>query len=197
MMCATQRSPEKESFMNEYAEVIAPGSVRLERLLPGPLERVWSYLTDSKLRGQWLASGEMELRLGGRVELRFLHASLSPHPDPIPERYKSLANGHTFFGKITRLEPPSLLAYTWGESYGESEVTFELAARGADVMLTITHRRLADRGEMASVAGGWHTHAGILVDRLHGRTPPGFWRAHAQVEAEYERRFANASGAQA
>jgi uncharacterized protein YndB with AHSA1/START domain len=182
--------------MSEYAEVVSPGSVRLQRLLPGPIERVWSYLTDGQLRGQWLASGEMDLRLGGRVELNFLHAKLSPQPDPIPERYKDMEHGHTFFGKITQLEAPTLLAYTWGESYGDSEVIFELAPRGAEVMLTITHRRLADRGEMASVAGGWHTHVDILIDRLHGRTPPGFWSAHAKVEPEYERRFANARGAQ-
>jgi uncharacterized protein YndB with AHSA1/START domain len=182
--------------MNEYAEATGPGSVRLQRLLPGPMERVWTYLTDSKLRGQWLASGDMDLRPGGRVELRFLHAELSPQPDPIPERYKDMQNGHTFFGKITRIEPPALLAYTWGESYGTSEVTFELAPRGADVLLTITHTRLADRTEMAGVAGGWHTHVGILIDRLHGRTPPGFWSVHAKVEAEYEKRFANARGVQ-
>ena len=182
--------------MNDsYAEVTGEGSVRMQRLLPGPIERIWTYLTDSKLRGQWLASGEMDLKVGGRVELRFLHRELSPHPDPIPERYKDMEHGHTFSGKITQLEPPTLLAYTWGESYGDSEVTFELAPRGADVLLTITHRRLADRDEMASVAGGWHTHIGILIDRLHGRTPPGFWSAHAKVEGEYERRFAAARGA--
>jgi uncharacterized protein YndB with AHSA1/START domain len=182
--------------MNEYGEVTAPGSVRLQRLLPGPVERVWSYLTDSNLRGQWLASGDMDLRHGGRVELRFLHAELSPQPDPIPERYKGLEKGQSFFGKITRLEPPSLLAYTWGESYGTSEVTFELAPQGTDVLLTITHTRLSDRSEMVSVAAGWHTHVAILIDRLHGRTPPGFWSAHAKFEAEYEKRFANARGVQ-
>jgi uncharacterized protein YndB with AHSA1/START domain len=181
--------------MSEYAEVISPGSVRLQRLLPGPVERVWSYLTDAKLRGQWLAAGEMDLTVGGRVELRFRHADLSPIPDPIPERYKDMENGRTFFGTITQLQPPTLLAYTWGESYGDSEVTFELAPRGADVMLTITHRRLADRREMAGVAGGWHTHVDILIDRLHARTPPGFWTAHAKVEREYEQRFAAARGA--
>jgi uncharacterized protein YndB with AHSA1/START domain len=182
--------------MNDsYAEVIAPGSVRVQRVLPGPIERVWSYLTDSTLRGQWLASGEMDLRLGGRVELKFKHAELSPAPDPIPERYQDMKNGHTFFGKITQLDAPRLLAYTWGESYGDSEVAFELTPQGEDVLLTITHRELKGSGEMASVAGGWHTHVAILIDRLNDRTPPGFWTVHAKVEAEYEKRFANARGA--
>lgn len=182
--------------MNDYAVVTGPGSVRLERLLPGPIERVWAYLTDSKLRGQWLATGDMDLRIGGRVQLCFRHADLSPQPDPIPERYKSMENGHTSFGRITALDAPRLLAYTWGESYGESEVTFELAPQGSEVLLTITHRRLSDRNGMVSVAGGWHTHVVILIDRLNDRTPPGFWSTHAKIEAEYEKRFADVRGAQ-
>jgi hypothetical protein len=45
---------------------------------------------------------------------------------------------------------------------------------------------------MRSVAGGWHTHLGILVDHLNGRTPQPFWTTHARLEAEYERRIAAA-----
>ena len=51
--------------MNEYGVVLESGAVRFERLLPGPVERVWSYLTESEKRGQWLASGVFDLRVGG------------------------------------------------------------------------------------------------------------------------------------
>jgi uncharacterized protein YndB with AHSA1/START domain len=54
------------------------------------------------------------------------------------------------------------------------------------VLLTVTQRRLSDRDEMCSVAGGWHTHLDILLDNLHGRTPRAFWSAHTKVEREYE-----------
>jgi hypothetical protein len=54
--------------MNEYGQVIDKGTVRFERLLPGPVERVWQYLTDSQLRGTWLATGPMEPRAGGASE---------------------------------------------------------------------------------------------------------------------------------
>ena len=40
------------------AVTAAPNTVRIQRLLPGPMERVWAYLTDSELRRQWLAAGE-------------------------------------------------------------------------------------------------------------------------------------------
>jgi uncharacterized protein YndB with AHSA1/START domain len=74
--------------MNEYGVVIEPRTVRFERVLPGPIERVWSYLTDSEKRGKWLASGPMELRVGGRVDLKFHNAKLSAKAEPTPERFK-------------------------------------------------------------------------------------------------------------
>ncbi len=57
--------------MNEYGVVTEPRTVYFERLLPGPIERVWAYITESEKRGKWLATGEMELRVGGRVDLKF------------------------------------------------------------------------------------------------------------------------------
>jgi uncharacterized protein YndB with AHSA1/START domain len=176
--------------MNEFGVVTEPGTVRLERVLPGPIERVWAYLTESGKRGKWLASGEMELRVGGNTELTFHNSDLSPQREPTPERFKQYENA-SFKGHITRCEPPRLLSYTWAESWGgDSEVTFELAPRGQDVVMVLTHRRLPDRGSMINVASGWHTHVGFLIDILNGREPPGFWSTHARLEAEYERRIA-------
>ena len=82
--------------MTGYPEVLSPTEIRFERLLPGPIENVWSYLTDSKKRGEWLASGPMELRVGGKVSLRFKHSELSPLQAPPPERFAKMdAEGHT------------------------------------------------------------------------------------------------------
>ena len=36
--------------MSEYGIVTEAGAVRFERLLPGPIERVWAYLTQSDKR---------------------------------------------------------------------------------------------------------------------------------------------------
>lgn len=177
--------------MNKYGTFTEPGTIRFERLLPGPIERVWGYLTESEKRGQWLASGEMELHVGGRVELIFNHKNLSSQDDPIPEKYKEHEGGSTMYGKITRIEPPRLLSYTWGEASGEeSEVTFKLTPKGDKVLLVLTHRRLGDdRDILIGVAGGWHTHLGILEDKLNGREPKGFWAVHMSMEKEYERRL--------
>ena len=177
--------------MNDYGTVTAPDTVRIERSLPGPIERVWDYLTDSDKRATWLASGAMDLRVGGLVDLRFLNSSLSAPDDLPPPKYASHAGETRMAGRITACDPPRLLSYTWGGESDDdaSEVSFELTPRGAKVQLVLTHRRLATRGDMRSVAAGWHAHLGILVDTLAGRTPESFWTTHTRLEAEYGRRI--------
>ena len=174
-----------ELAMNEFGVATEARTVRIQRVLRGPIERVWAYLTESEKRGRWLAAGPMEVRAGGRVELTFRNTELSPHAEPAPDKYKKY-EGATLHGRITRCEPPRLLSHTWGD---DSEVTFELTPQGEDVLLVLTHRRLPDRTTMVRVATGWHTHLGILVDRLEGREPRPFWSTLARLVAEYERRL--------
>jgi uncharacterized protein YndB with AHSA1/START domain len=175
--------------MTEHGVVTGAGTVRFERLLPGPIERVWAYLTESERRATWLAAGPMELRAGGRVELTFRFAELS-REKTTPARYAKY-DGHRFTGVVKRCDPPRVLSYTWDEESGvESEVTFELEPRGGDVLLVLTHRRLADRAAMVGVATGWHCHLDILEDRLRGVEPRPFWATHIRVEAEYEDKLA-------
>jgi len=174
----------------EYGDVAGPGIVRFERLLPGPIERIWAYLTESDKRGKWFASGQMEPRVGGRVHLTFHNSKLSPHTEEIPEKYKKY-EGAGFTGRITRYEEPRVLSYTWGGESGEedSEVSFELTPQDGQVLLVLTHRRLADRKAMLSVSGGWHIHLDVLRDNLEGRKPRPFWSTFAGLEAEYEQRI--------
>jgi uncharacterized protein YndB with AHSA1/START domain len=176
--------------MNDYGVLTEPGTLRLERVLPGPIERVWEFLTDGEKRGKWLASGQMDLRVGGPVELTFDNSHLTGRFEAAPEKYKELEKKASFTGRVTRCEAPRLLAYTWAESWGgDSEVTFELTPRGQDVLMILTHRRLEGRDTLISVASGWHTHIGILIDVLSGRSPAAFWSTHARLEADYEQRL--------
>src|SRR5580698_6413683 len=48
--------------MSDYGVITESNTLRFERLLPGPIDRVWRYLIDSDKRGQWLAYGEIEPR---------------------------------------------------------------------------------------------------------------------------------------
>jgi len=164
------------------ATLIEPGTVKMERLLPGPAERVWAYLTESDKRAKWLAAGEFDLRLGGKIRLEFDNASL-PNDRPVPAKYKDLGK-HAFEGVITRLEPNRVLAYTWKWGDADTEVTYELAPRGKEVLLTIVHRRLG-KDVVSPVMGGWDVHTGILADLLNGTAPRPFWSTHEKLAAEY------------
>jgi len=161
------------------ATLVKPSTIRLERLLPGPVERVWAYLTESKKRATWLAAGEFDLRVGGKVELIFDNDKLS---DDAPKG----GGTRRFEGRITRLEPLRALAYTWNWDGRDSDVLYELEPRGKDVLLTIQHRMPDDRGLVCAVGGGWATHTGILADQLNGVKPRPFWSTHDRLQKEFE-----------
>lgn len=177
--------------MDKYGKVLSPDTIRFERLLPGPIERVWAYLTDPEKRSKWLAGGAMDAQVGGAVKLWFDHARLDCTPDVTPERYKQYEGGSEMQGRVTRWDPPHALAYSWSEGVPDrvSEVLFELSEQGKEVLLVLTHKRLPDHKELLGVAGGWHTHLDILAEHLQGRTSPGFWTEHAKVDAEYAQRL--------
>lgn len=173
----------------DYGVVTEGGAIRFERLLPGPIERVWAWLTESDKRGRWLASGDMDLRPGGEFELVWRNSELTPHDDPPPPQYAG-EEEFRMKGSIVRVEPPRLLVQTWNEPDGTvSEVQFELAEHGGEVRLTLTHSNLPNRALVIGVAGGWHTHLLILQAKLEGRTPPPFWASHKRIEANYQERI--------
>jgi uncharacterized protein YndB with AHSA1/START domain len=108
--------------MNAPATLIQPSTVRLERLLPGPLERVWDYLVESDKRAKWLAGGAFDLRVGGKIELVFENDKLSDESRDFGTK--------KFEGRITQLEPLRLLAHTWQWEGKDSEVLYTLEPRG-------------------------------------------------------------------
>jgi uncharacterized protein YndB with AHSA1/START domain len=174
--------------MSDFGVVTEAGAVRFERLLPGPLEKVWSFLTDSEKRGRWLAFGEMQGRVGTPFRLEFHNTKLGPGDTDIPAKYRdNCQDGVSTHGRILAWEPGRLLSFTWAEEGQPSEVTIELSSVGDKVRLILTHRRLGGHGMMISVAGGWHTHLEILTAQLEGRLAPDFWTRHTALEAEYDR----------
>jgi uncharacterized protein YndB with AHSA1/START domain len=130
--------------IDAYGVQTEPTTVRIQRLLPGTIERVWAYMTESDLRRQWLAAGPMELRVGGEVELTWRNDELSAQ---IEQRPEGMSGEHSMKSQITRIDPPRLLAFGWNNG----EVTFELEPQGGEVLLTVTHRRLPDRNNLVSV----------------------------------------------
>lgn len=177
--------------MSDYGVVLDASTIRFERVLPGPIERVWEFLTDPVQRSKWFAGGPVEPRVGGKLELLFKHRNLMTTDEPVPEKYKDVTDkGVTFESKVTRWEPPRVLAFTFSEpkeGVEPAEVTFELTSEGKNVRLVLTHRRISSRDEMVDVSGGWHLHLGMLAAKLEGRLPEPIWATHANLAAAYAR----------
>lgn len=171
------------SMPNAYGSLIEPTTLQIQRLLPGPIERVWSYLTQSDLRRQWLASGDMEEKAGAAFELTWRNDELSKLPSQRPDGF---GKEHSMKSKVLVCEPPHKLAYTWGEN---GSVTFDLKPTGKKVLLTLTHRRLDERGSRLMVGAGWHAHLDTLADRLEAREPGPFWDRWTALRAEYDTRL--------
>src|SRR4029079_5173925 len=96
-----------------YGALIEPTTLKIQRLLPGPIERVWAYLTDSELRRKWLAAGLMEMKVGAPFELVWNNDRL---PNPPGQRPAGFAAEHRMQCRITELDPPRKLCITWQNS---------------------------------------------------------------------------------
>jgi uncharacterized protein YndB with AHSA1/START domain len=70
----------------QYGKFTGPGEVRLVRTLPGPVERVWAYLTDPEKRARWFGGGVLEQKAGGKAEFVMVHKNLAPDETP-PAKY--------------------------------------------------------------------------------------------------------------
>ncbi len=169
--------------LDAYGVLTEPATLTIQRLLPGPIERVWAYLTESELRRQWLAAGEMEMKVGAPVELVWRNDELTnppgqrPQGSPAEQRMQSL---------ITELDPPRKLSIAWS---GSGDVTFELDPQGNEVLLTVIHRRLPDRATLLMFGAGWHMHLDILVARATGKETAPFWDGWSRLQKDYDRRM--------
>ena len=137
-------------------EIVPENAVRFIRILPGPVEKVWALLTETKRLPEWYGEGIIEPREGGNVQLM---------------------GGH-IRGVVTGWRPHSLLAYTWnvfdpGESvsrYPISYLEFALAPEDKAVKLTLTHRPIPAEFQKQT-AMGWHTMLDLVEAGLNGEFP--------------------------
>jgi uncharacterized protein YndB with AHSA1/START domain len=166
-----------------YGELTGPTTLTIQRLLPGPIERVWAYLTESDLRKQWLASGVMQMSAGAAFEFVWRNDELT---DPPAKRPAGFDAEYRMQSKIIEVDPPRKLVFTWAP---DGEVTFELNPQGSKVLLTVIHRRISDRPNTLKVSAGWHTHLDILAARLGGEEPQPFWDVWQRLHSDYDKRL--------
>lgn len=177
---------------SSYGEYLNGESLQIQRFLPGPIERVWKYLTDSEMRSRWLASGDMHGEAGSEFEFVWRNDELDGNSKGSAAEVDSecAVEEHRMQSKIVCWEPPSRLTFTWN---GSGDVTIELEERGEEVLLTLTHYKLPNQGMTVGVSSGWHAHLDYLVACLNNMQPEPFWENYNRLRATYEERVAASS----
>jgi uncharacterized protein YndB with AHSA1/START domain len=129
------------------------GAIRLERVLPAPVEDVFAAWTEPARMAQWLSPrGHAEVdadgAVGGHLRVVMIDGDVRIQHD----------------GEFLEVRPPIRLSFTWRSPYTGAQpsvVTVDLRDEDGSTRLVLRHDRLPPE-TAASHEGGW---SGIL-DRL-------------------------------
>jgi uncharacterized protein YndB with AHSA1/START domain len=133
-------------------------SLVLTRDLRHPVDRVFAALTDPTSLAEWAPFvTDRPLDRPGEVTLTMIDGDV---------REESAAT-------VTRVEPPTLLEYTWGDDL----LRWELEPTPAGCRLVLRHT-LADRDVVSKVTAGWHLCLDV-AERLLDGDPIGPIRGEA------------------
>jgi len=162
-----------------------PYTVEFKRLIPGPIELAWDYLTKRELLKTWFADVALEPRLGGAVTVTFRKDTCGP--------------GAGVQGTISDFRPPHAIAFSWirqrpqadgsVQDSDEGEVRFELAERGEKVLLPLLHSRLPTE-ELLGHSAGWRAYLDNLESLISGRQRVDFVAVVERFRPRYEERLA-------
>jgi uncharacterized protein YndB with AHSA1/START domain len=127
--------------------------LRWERRIPHPVPRVWRAVTEPAELAAWLADADVDLRPGGRVQLRWLNSGDNGE--------QAVATG-----TVVRVQEPHLVEY---DTDIHGVLRFELAADGdaaTRLTFTVVHPNLDEHLDL--VRPGWHVHLEHLDAALDG-----------------------------
>jgi uncharacterized protein YndB with AHSA1/START domain len=161
-------------------------TVEFKRLIPGPIELAWEFLTKREKLKTWFADVTLEPRLGGAVDIHF-----------DPDTCGGCSAGVR--GVVREFRPPHVVAFSWiqlkaqpdgsMQERDEGEVRFELAARGDKVLLTLLHSRLST-DELIGHSAGWHAYLQNLESLMSERGRIDFMATARRVRPGYEDQLA-------
>jgi uncharacterized protein YndB with AHSA1/START domain len=161
-------------------------ALRFERRFAHPPEKVWRAITEfDQLRAWFPAVVQFDLRPG---------AKLSFDLTPEAKRRFGLDAGQptTTHGEITRVEPPNLLEYTWGDEILRWELEAD-GAGGCDLVFTDIFDGTGGVVESGAVnmGAGWHAGLEVLEAHLDGREIDwSAWDRAAELGRDYARSLA-------
>jgi uncharacterized protein YndB with AHSA1/START domain len=142
---------ETVSFLTTHFERHGQTTVaELRVTLDNHMDEVWAALTRPDRLAQWLAPGEIELRVGGSAKLDFGDS------------------GIVIDSRVSAIEPLRVLEYSWsGPGEPQRPVRWDLEPIGAATVLGL--RLSLPAGEDAArAAAGWAAHLDMLMGMLIG-----------------------------
>jgi uncharacterized protein YndB with AHSA1/START domain len=147
----------------------ADRTVRLERVVPAAIDRVWRMWTEPDRLARWL----------GRV--------VEGTPGPASRFVLAMDVDETATCDVTDWQPPHHLALTWHYT-GEERTTLriELADIGdGTTRLVLEHEGVAPVG-LSEYGAGWQLHLEALTARLTDRAAPDFRTEFRPLVAAYD-----------
>jgi|GEM_PF-3660772 len=137
-------------------------TIRISRMIPAPVERVFKAWTDPTQMFDWYAPtddfttpiAEVDLHVNGTYRIGMQSDTL-----------------HVVSGQYCRIEEPTLLSFTWAwevprPDVQETQVTLEFRRHGGATELTLTHERFRDERQRKAHAEGWTGSLNRLARKL-------------------------------
>ncbi len=165
-------------------------TLRFERRLAHPIDKVWYVLTDEHETCYWFPGRIVGPREAG-AQVRFV---FEPKPPGVlddgfaaliaskQEAWKD-APPEDFAGEIVAFEPPRLFELLWGGD----RARFELSPDGDGTRL-VFHYTFVE-ADARDIGAGWHVSLDFLGNRLAGDAAPFALAEFGALEATYRHRF--------
>lgn len=145
-------------------------TLRYERLLAHPAEKVWRALTESEHLRHWFpADVEGERRAGADLVFRFWpETATAVAAKGDAQAAQAVAEQDALPGKLVSWEPPRLLEQLWDTE----RIRYELTPEGDGTLLVLTVW-LDGGAPPESAAGGYHACLDALEELLDTGSTPG------------------------
>jgi uncharacterized protein YndB with AHSA1/START domain len=137
-------------------------TIRFERRLAHPIERVWEAITDPAQVIRWWGKLDSDMAEGGNFSLLWLNEG-------------DEGENSGFRGTLTEFDPPRVLETrgVWGaegEAWGETPtlLRFELEPQGGGTILRFTNTLELPEEFATKTPAGWHWHLDALAGVLEG-----------------------------
>ena len=141
-----------ETGYGTFLKTAAGWEVRFERRLSHSQQAVWDALTGPGRMSQWFDRTEVPDRLRVGETIRFFHDAF----------------GAESSGRITAVDPPRLIEWTWMSAFGPDQtMSWSIEPDGAGCRL-ILRQWMGDLSLIGRSLAGWHVSLNRLQSALDG-----------------------------